>query len=154
MRAIIFISLSFFFWLSSSGFAADCQPERGNCAYYSCLESRYNCGSSGYLEEYGLRNCTNFLTEYFAEFEPKTQAWLGDVSFCLQESLAAAQPQDSCAAVERTAIGTHATCYESTGFCELPRSERNKVIDRLELDLLNPYIWEEMVKILNICGLK
>ncbi|KAJ7104558.1 hypothetical protein C8R43DRAFT_1047231 [Mycena crocata] len=108
-------------------------PPPDSCAFYGdCLESRYNCGPTGYPIGYGQKYCTKFRMAR-ATLSPRGQTWMLATMHCLQEALIPDAVGDSsgtstCEDLEHKAFATHAGCYVHSGVCQLPISDWRAVL--------------------------
>jgi len=99
-------------------------PPLDNCAFYAnCLESRYQCGPSGYPLGYGQYYCQKSLDNRDA-FDAKGKQWVTNTMHCLQLALVAdavnsTPPASDCEALESEAFATHPGCFTSNGICTL-----------------------------------
>jgi hypothetical protein len=91
-----------------------------DCEFYkSCLEAKYNCGSSGYPVGYGYKYCSKFLT-FFEEFPPKGKEWVRKTLVCLKQTLHPLYvAQSNCEVIYAAAFDSHPECYFQSGFCDL-----------------------------------
>ncbi|KAK7057665.1 hypothetical protein R3P38DRAFT_3252746 [Favolaschia claudopus] len=116
-------------------------PPPDSCTFYAdCLESRYQCGSSGYPLGYGQKFCTKFQTQR-ASLSEKGQAWMLATLHCLQEALVpdasgAPHADGSCAALKKTAFDSHAPCYVSNGLCTLNPSDWIAIVEIVGIETL------------------
>jgi hypothetical protein len=113
-----------------------CTPSPTTCDFYTCLESNYSCGPSGYPIGYGYKFCSKFGESYYS-FSPKGQVWVNNVRQCLQESLIDDMScNSSCSKIQSDAFGSHAGCYVRTGVCELPPSDWFEILHTVGLKTL------------------
>src|SRR5437660_11912620 len=62
-------------------------PVPNTCSFYSdCLESRLNCGPSGYPIGYGLNYCNKFSAAR-SKMSAAGQTWVTNTMLCLQRDL-------------------------------------------------------------------
>jgi len=97
-------------------------PPLDNCSFYAnCLESRYNCGPSGYPIGYGHKYCEKFSLDR-SLFNSLGQQWMINTMHCLQMALvpdAIDVNATTCQALANQAFATHAGCYIDNGLCSL-----------------------------------
>ena len=119
---------------------SDCtHPTYDNCSFYAnCLESRYNCGPTGYPIGYGQHFCQTF-SEKRSSLSEEGQTWMLKTMHCLQTALvsdATGADDTTCGDLKRKAMGTHAACYVDNGWCELPSADWWVVLDIVRLRTL------------------
>ncbi|KAJ6589981.1 hypothetical protein DFH09DRAFT_1140582 [Mycena vulgaris] len=116
-------------------------PPPDSCTFYAdCLESRYNCGPTGYPLGYGQRYCNKFKTGR-ATLSERGQTWMHATMHCLQEALVpdvvgGQNAAENCAALEHKAFASHAGCYVRSGVCKLPLSDWRAVLKIVEIKTL------------------
>jgi len=93
-----------------------------NCDYYTqCLEPKFKCGPTGYPIGYGNKYCNKFL-EFFNDFTPEGQEWIGKTLLCLKNALIPVYESTksiTCSEIYNIAFDSHPTCYTDSGFCNL-----------------------------------
>lgn len=94
--------------------------ENEGCEFYpKCLESMYNCGTSGYPIGYGFKYCSKFKA-HFSEFPTEGQRWIEKTLLCLKRKLRPFLVESiSCPELYKEAFESHPDCYHQSGFCEL-----------------------------------
>lgn len=132
-------------------------PVPNSCTFYSnCLESRFDCGSSGYPIGYGLHYCELF-TKSSSEMSPEGQAWVTKTMLCLQRALvpyATGAESTTCSALKDYAFGTHPSCYIDSGVCTLPPSDWPIIVNTVGLsDLFNSWnAFKATMETAGVCG--
>lgn len=110
--------------------AADCSDLIGTCDYYQCVESQEECGSNGYYLKFGKHYCEKYQNDE-ANYSDKGQEFLFNIRICLQDELERerirANHLPKCSKVQKFAVGTHKTCYQKYGFCDLPKHDRTRI---------------------------
>ncbi|KAG8215824.1 hypothetical protein J3R82DRAFT_7766 [Butyriboletus roseoflavus] len=114
-------------------------PPMNQCAFYAdCLESRYQCGPTGYPIGYGQYYCQKF-SDNRTLFDPKGQQWMIDTMHCLQLALVGkaidASPT-ACQALKDQAFASHAGCYINNGFCTLDVHDWAAVLEIVDIRIL------------------
>ncbi|KAI9568958.1 hypothetical protein HD554DRAFT_633883 [Boletus coccyginus] len=95
-----------------------------NCDFYvNCLESRYQCGPSGYPLGYGQHYCQKFSNDR-GLFNTHGRQWMTDTMHCLQLALVedtvnSTPPASDCQALKYRAFASHSGCYARNGLCTL-----------------------------------
>ncbi|KAH0545475.1 hypothetical protein FGG08_000476 [Glutinoglossum americanum] len=106
-------------------------PKPNTCSFYpNCLESRFQCGSSGYPLSYGLNYCDKF-TAARSSMSPSGQQWVTATMLCLQRALVIygdGSQSTTCPALREYAFATHPGCYVQSGVCALPPSDWEDII--------------------------
>lgn len=154
MQLIIFFSI-----LISSAFAdvSTCRVDdldASDCAFYNdCIESKVQCGKSGYALSYGEHYCNRFeqkFTDYAEEFSSMAHVWRERTAVCLQKEILStveeiiknptASNQNDCRTIRVNAFSQHAECYtqEESSICLLPPRDiisilRLRIIDYRDL---------------------
>lgn len=108
-------------------------PPRGSCSFYEVyLESRYRCGPTDYPLGFGKKYCLAFAANQ-DKFTPQGREWMLNTMQCLQEALFPEAEGTSdittCEQLENYAFSTHPKCYIDNGFCTLPPSDWEKVVE-------------------------
>lgn len=133
MKASILLSLALKLIVTSAHLlpratiSSECSdPVPNTCSFYSdCLESRLQCGPSGYPIGYGLNYCSKFSAAR-SQMSTAGQAWVTNTMLCLQRDLVIygdGSQTTTCSALEDYAFGTHPDCYVNSGLCTLPPTD-------------------------------
>jgi hypothetical protein len=138
--------------LTSSRADSGCSKLIGDCSYYLCRESEHSCGDDGYFIHFSYRYCREFFDEVKPVVSEATAGWLDRIAVCLQEEVEKMPVETSCSEVQSEAIASHAGCYVSTGFCEIPFADKLRVIKTVYAEALHPSIDEAFAKIVRECG--
>ena len=140
MDVLIILALT----LSSAlaGAQEECVPKAHSCDYYACAENQNPCGSSGYILNFGARNCPKYLTAE-RELSKALRKMMPKVRLCLQEELEAIvsdTPHDKnfCSAIEIAAFQSHVPCYLESGYCDLTTFEQWKILQLTGFSILHP----------------
>lgn len=113
-------------------------PPIDDCSFYAnCLESRYDCGPSGYPLAYGQMFCNKFSADR-SLLDSQGQQWMIDTMHCLQLALVpdAIGPETTCQALANQAYGTHAGCYVDSGLCILGVNDWSSIIQIVDIKTL------------------
>src|SRR5690606_3587160 len=100
------------------------------CDFYTtCLESKYQCGESGYPVGYGAHYCTKFSANK-STFSTKGAKWIDDTMLCLQQTLVpeATTIDSNCGAIRVKAFESHSNCYIENGLCTLPVTDWARIL--------------------------
>jgi hypothetical protein len=135
MARLIFIGVLFLVSIVVSSFPSalsrrdECSnPVRDTCSFYAdCVESRYDCGPTGYPLNYGQPYCQKF-TAAKSQLSEQGKQWVSDTMLCLQTSLvpeALGEPSavKTCQALHDKAFASHVGCYVQSGLCQLPPTD-------------------------------
>lgn len=138
------LTLLFSAFLFANPVSADrCVPSKKSCDFYLCKEEEMNCGPQNYLTFFGHHYCEAYL----AGSEPFSQngkVWLREVRYCLQKKLETMIDGGAqCSEIESLAIRSHASCYVSTGYCDLEFLDRMQVFGILSGGLFRNQKWSE-----------
>ncbi|GFF86447.1 hypothetical protein IFM53868_04815 [Aspergillus udagawae] len=111
----------------------DCtHPPLNSCDFYAqCLESRYQCGLSGYPIGFGQKFCEKSLV-WRPKMSASGQEWITKTILCLQEELVPFtndSKSQSCSGLKQYALGTHAGCYVKSGVCTLPVEDWGRILE-------------------------
>jgi len=117
-----------------------CLPETQSdvCTFYQQrLESKLHCGLQGYPLAYGKKYCERFRD--LAQLSRAGAKWRDETLSCLQSQLGTfATNGGSCDAVREKAFASHASCYKTSGFCQLPVSDWRRIFHVIDwTDLLS-----------------
>ena len=122
---------------ASSTTPGECSnPQPNDCNFYAqCIESRYNCGPTGYPIGYGQYYCDKFVADA-SLLSPEGQTWMVSVMLCLQRdlvpyALGAAQGFSNCQTLQDFAFSTHPGCYVSSGLCTLPVTDWEVIVEKI-----------------------
>ena len=118
---------------------AACRPDAETCDYYQCLSAELGCGSSHYLTRFAGRYCQAYL-ENADLFSQTARTWLQQVRLCLQSELNDVSAS-SCSAAARAGWASHFNCYDSLGFCDLPRADKISIVWMERKALWEPRSW-------------
>lgn len=114
-------------------------PPLDNCSFYAnCLETRYNCGPSGYPIGYGQQYCEKFSNER-SLLNTQGQQWMINTMHCLQLALvpyAIDNNPTTCQALENQAFETHAGCYVDNGLCALGLQDWSAILKIVDITTL------------------
>ena len=119
--------------LISAKYHSELMNQSFECDIYATLESNIqSCGPLGYLLGYGQRYCHLFSLNAL-NFSLKGQNWVRLTRFCLankisQISLIDSNSYNTCKEIQEYGIQSHASCYVSSGFCELPLHDFIQII--------------------------
>jgi hypothetical protein len=111
-------------------------PQPNDCDFYAqCIESRYDCGPTGYPIGYGQYYCNKFVTDA-SLLSPQGQTWMTNVMLCLQRdllpyALGATQGFGDCQALQDFAFSTHPACYVDNGLCALPVTDWEAIVVKI-----------------------
>ncbi len=160
IKSIILMILTAATLFSFSTFAGDlnhCAIKSHSCQFYQCAEESFQCGHSGYFQAFATPYCSLFLSDSFLQKNSnQAQAWLVDVAACLQQAVkesAADNNNMTCSQVRLKAIQAHAQCYYKTGFCQIPRNDRMRLVGVLIKDTWNDFdILKQGLEIQMLCG--
>jgi hypothetical protein len=128
--------------------AQPCVQDQSECAYYCQAGEGLGCDPSNYLFSFGHKYCALYL-ENEKIFSAQGQASLQKIRPCLIDFLKSHERDLTCANVGSMAVESHVACYVENGFCELPWSDKLRVVkiagfetvDASSLDL-----FEELIK--------
>ena len=115
----------------------DCMPGEG-CQYYICEEKNRNCGTKGYLINYGYKYCNFFTSKYYSRFSKSGQEWVRKTAYCLQSQINAFPDSLSCRTIKKKAMKGHLECHLEAGYCNLSRKDRRLVF---RIVARNPRNW-------------
>jgi hypothetical protein len=123
-------------------------------AYYVCLdEALGGCGEDGYPLGYGARYAERYLLEVRPEVSPAAQAFLDEVSVCLQQRMAAfVTDETTCAQVWEHGFSTHPDCYVDSGFCAVDLDSQVAIADAVDpADRQLPEQQEQVLEVARRC---
>lgn len=149
-KIIAFIVFSLYSSLTWSN--GNCANQIGTCGYYTCKESELQCGSKGYLLEYGHRYCNKFFSELESQLTSSGSQWIQNAATCLQEKIEFnSQSDKNCKKVKKLAYSSHSVCYSKASFCELPFEDKFKIISFLKKELYKVQTQKEGLQVLLNC---
>ncbi|KAF8556703.1 hypothetical protein OG21DRAFT_1482907 [Imleria badia] len=111
-------------------------PPMGQCAFYAnCIESRYQCGPTGYPIADGQHFCQKF-SDNRTMLDARGQQWMIDTMHCLQlavvpDAMDVTPPAVDCQALKDQAFASHPGCYINNGFCTLSVQDWGAVVEIL-----------------------
>ncbi|XP_019849986.1 PREDICTED: uncharacterized protein LOC109580868 [Amphimedon queenslandica] len=92
----------------------------GNCSFYDCLHTKFNCDAKDYPRRRGKRYCQKYIDESSC-FTTAGQAWITSVRTCLMQSIVNSalysDANTDCGEFEAFAVGSRPQCYTDNGFC-------------------------------------
>lgn len=126
MKFWIFLFFSFSFFLAK---AETCVPQVNSCGFYLCEEKNYHCGPKGYPLGFGFKFCQAFLHSE-TQYSPKAQDWLRQVRVCLMKASLEVNSSETktCGQVKKDSFRSHLGCYRDTGFCDLSKRDKLKIL--------------------------
>ncbi len=126
-------------------YGSDCTPLIGSCDFYLCQERNNPCGLEGYNLGYGYKYCSASkfgLIERMSTSASKN--WVLQVFSCLQkqsgidsQQLSATPAGSRCESIRSQAMNAHPGCYVQAGFCDLPLSEKVKIVKTIKAELFS-----------------
>lgn len=136
---------------SFAAMASSCLPSDQSCDFYACKEREQACGKRGYWQNFGYPYCQKFLKDE-ARFSPRSQIWLQDVRYCLQERIQEVAEGTSCKDLHTMAMDSHVSCYVDTGFCDLKYMEQVRIYWYLKGALRSADTWREAYLLKQACA--
>jgi hypothetical protein len=130
---------------------ATCVPSDNSCEFYACKEREHACGKKGYWQDFGYPYCEKFLVDE-ERFSPRSQIWLQDVRYCLQERVQEVSEGTSCKNLHTQAMDSHVSCYVDTGFCDLTYMEQVRIYWYLKGALRSKDTWREAYLLKQACA--
>lgn len=106
---------------------AECESKSTSCDFYSCIEQKISCGCDGYFIGFGERFCRRF-DKIFGKLSPQGKEWFMTARQCLTNKTLALDKTSSCHEIEEQSYNDHKPCYISSGYCDLPKSDKAKII--------------------------
>ena len=135
----------------SSTSAISCGKLKDSCEYYTCVESKKQCGESGYLQSFGHKYCQRFQDKISKKLSQRGRIWLQEVRSCLIDELSKISPQIGCYGLKKMAFRSHVPCYQKTRFCELNKWDKYHVIKTLKSELKNRHVLAAGIRVLKSC---
>ncbi|XP_066263914.1 uncharacterized protein [Branchiostoma lanceolatum] len=104
------------------GIQADCESKalQGDCAFYDCLERRWPCGRTKFVQREGQPLCEK-LKKKAPVFTPAGQEWVTKFTKCMTRSLLPAYKAESlsCRYIHNLGFRTQYQCFIDTDICDL-----------------------------------
>ncbi|XP_003385151.1 PREDICTED: uncharacterized protein LOC100635304 [Amphimedon queenslandica] len=92
----------------------------GNCSFYDCLHTKFNCDAKDYPLRRGKRYCQKYIDESSC-FTTAGQVWITNVRRCLMQSIVNSTLYNTantdCGQFEAFAVASHPQCYTDNRFC-------------------------------------
>jgi hypothetical protein len=137
----------FLFFLSLAAQATD---DISVCDFYRQKSQELGCGESNYLTAFGYSYCRAFVIED-GEFSTAGKVALSTIRNCLIDSLEAT-PNLSCESARSAAESTHVSCYHSSGYCDLPASDKWVIFRTVWRELFDPGFLRVISRINHDCA--
>lgn len=152
MKALVFLLVASLVTLLGMGSvrAQSCGISDSTCEFYNCMEKKMSCGPNGYFQDFGHPYCQKFVDDELL-FSKRSQVWLQDVRYCLQDKVAQMEGKVTCDTLHNEAMHSHVACYVDTGFCDLKLSEQYKVYWYLKGALRDARTWQEALLLNRAC---
>lgn len=106
---------------------AECGSKSTSCDFYSCIEQKISCGSDGYFIGFGERFCRRF-DKIFGKLSSQGKVWFTTARQCLTNKVITLDKGSSCHEIEEQAYSDHRPCYISSGYCDLSKRDKAKII--------------------------
>ena len=110
----------------ATGAEVNCSLIKNECEFYSCLETKKNCGKYGYPLGFGKKYCLLFEKREH-KFSASGNLFINKTRNCLIKTLLDSPKEVSCKALKRQAFKDHISCYIESGFCELSKSDKKNL---------------------------
>ncbi|XP_019849988.1 PREDICTED: uncharacterized protein LOC109580870, partial [Amphimedon queenslandica] len=92
----------------------------GNCSFYDCFHTKFNCDAKQYPLRRGKRYCQKYIDESSC-FTTAGQGWITNVRRCLMQSIVNSalysNANTDCGEFEAFAVASRPQCYTDNGFC-------------------------------------
>lgn len=147
------LSFLLFFLASTVASASTvCESSKNSCEYYLCREKANPCGPKGYFIGFGYRYCYASREKFADKMTENGKVWLVNVAQCLRDKTELAPIETACDRIKSTVVNSHSDCYLKTGFCDLPKSDRLKVIELVSREVTDPEVLKQGLDILSHCS--
>ena len=128
----------------------NCQVLNDSCEYYLCKEMQTPCGKNGYTLGFGYHYCLKYQDD--RGYSDAGKDWLYTVRGCLQERLDELPSHTMCIDLKKHAIASHYQCYIDAGYCDLPLSDKRRVLRTAATAVFNFDVILSGLKILGKCA--
>jgi hypothetical protein len=98
-----------------------------SCSSYYEINDSMACGADSYLNTLAIPYCEAY-TKNLSKFSEAGQAVLRSITSCLQGELKSNQSNLTCDNIRDFGISSHYQCYVDGGFCNMPASEKARVM--------------------------
>ena len=126
-------------------------PAQGEdtCSRYYELDSKLQCGSNGYLQQFAIPYCEEYL-ERSSEFSSRSQEILQNIRQCLQNELVIKENL-SCSNIAKIGVQSHYGCYLQSGFCDMEPKDQMLVIWIAREQVFNWPVFDVFLRVQRAC---
>jgi len=125
------LEISTTYWTKAPSLAiqSDCETKalNGDCAFYDCLEKRYPCGRTKFVQREGQPLCEQ-IKKKAGVFTPEGQTWITKFTKCMTRSLLPAYKAESmsCRHIHNFGFRTQYQCFIDNGICDFVENRQNE----------------------------
>lgn len=146
-----FILLLLLFLFSPVYAQNTCSSYIGSCDYYLCKNTELKCDGDSYFIKLGYQYCTKSFSKLYPKVSEQGKAWVVNTARCLQQKLEDMGPALECENAEKLAANAHVACYVDNGFCDLPFTDRMRILNLIKKEIYRPSTLKEFFEVSREC---